>query len=200
MKSSPSRRGFLLAVLTGVCLLPSASIAAITVLGSGPDSSYLVLESPNLGVRTYEVHYTYNSGGSQDAYFLLSEVLSADPLLTAGIGNFGTPSAPNYFVNSFTFNSVTETSVSSPPYVPYWAQWVSGGQAGYPTALPVASGTWDYGSGISSPYRLIAPGSWDALYYSDGSTAPSVAPIPETSSALLAVLGSLVVFKRHRKN
>lgn len=198
MKSSPSRRGIFLAVLVGVCLLPSVSNAATTVVGSGPDSSFLVLQSPNLGVRTYQIHYTYTSGGSQDAYFLLSEVLFADRLLTAAIANFGMPSAPNYFVNSFTYNSITETSVSSSPYVPFWAQWVSGGQAGYPTASPVASGAWDFGSGISSPYRLIAPGSWDALYYSDGTTAPSVSPVPEMSSALLGVLGSLVIFRRRR--
>ena len=201
MKTSPSRRGIFLAVLAGLCLLPSVSNAAISVIGSGPDSSFLVLESPNLGVRTYEVHYTYNSGSAQDSYFLLNVVLSSDSLLTAAIGNFGTPSAPNYYVNSFTTNSITETSVSSPPYIPYWAQWVSGG-TGFQNpdysfnsgAAP--AGIWSSGYGIST--HLVTPGSWDALFYSDGNTQPSVAPIPETSSVLLGVLGVLVVFKRRR--
>ena len=201
MKSSPSRRGVILAVLAGVCLLPSVSTAAITVVGTGADSSFLVLESPNLGVRSYEVHYTYNSGSSQDTYFLLSVVLSADPLLTAGVGNFGTSSAPNYYVNSFTYNSVTETSVSAPPYIPYWAQWVSGGtgfqDSNYnydPGAAP--AGIWSSGYGIST--HLVAPGSWDALFYSDGNTQPSVVPVPETSSVMLGVVGVLVIFRRRR--
>lgn len=199
MKLSQSRRGFLLAVLAGACLLPSSvSTAATTVLGSGPDSSFMVLQSPNLGARTYEIKYTFSSGTSQDGYFLLSQVLASDPTLTAGIANYGTASNPNYFLNQFTYNSVTEVSVSSFPYAPYWAQWVSGGAAGYPSALPVAGGTWTSGSGMSAPYRFIAPGSWDAFYYSDGRTAPSISPVPETSSALLAVLGSMVIFRRRR--
>jgi len=201
MKSSPSRRGIFLAVLAGVCLLPSVSNAAITVVGSGADSSFLVLESPNLGVRSYEIHYTYNASSSQDTYFLLSVVLSSEPSLTAGIGNFGTSSAPNYYVNSFTYNSITETSVSSAPYVPYWAQWVAGG-AGFqnpdysfnPGAAP--TGSWSSGYGIST--HLVTPGSWDALFYSDGNTQPSVAPVPETSSVMLGMLAALVVFRRRR--
>ena len=204
MKLSQSRRGFLLAVVAGTCLFPSISHAANIVVGTGNDTSYLVLQSTNLGVRTYEIHYTYSSGTSQDGYFLLGQVLAGDSSIAVSLSDYGTPSSPNYIVDSFTFNSVTETGVFAPPYVPYWSHWVSGGEAGYPTASPIASGSWDYGSGISAPYRLIAPGSWDGLFYSDGSTAPSVAPsvapIPETSSALLAVLGSVVLFKRRRNS
>ena len=196
MKLSQSRRGFFLAVVAGICLFPSISKAANIIVGTGSDTSYLVLQSTNLGIRTYEVHYTYNSGTSQDGFTLLSQVLSADSFLTAGLVNFGSVLAPNYFVNSFTFSSITETSVSSSPYVPYWAHWVSGGEAGFPSASTVSAGTWSSGSGISSPYRFIAPGSWDALYYSDGSSLPSVAPIPEVSSTLLGVIGTLVIFRR----
>lgn len=198
MKPSQSRRGFFLAVVVaGACLLPSASRAA-TVVGTGPDTSYLVLESPNLGVRTYEIHYTYIPSQQQDGYFLLSQVLSFDNTLTVDLGNIGTVEEPNYYINSFTYNSVTELGESDPPYTPYWTQWVAGGEAGYPTASPVASGSWSFGSGISAPFRLIAPGSWDALYFSDGNSLPSVAPIPETSSLLLTLLGSLAVFQRRR--
>jgi hypothetical protein len=198
MKLHILRQGFLLAALVGPCLLSSAAKAATIVVGAGPDSSFLVLESPNLGARTYEVHYTYSSSASQDGYTLLSRVLLSDPTLTAGLVNYGTVLAPNYIVNSFTFNSITETSTASSPYVPSWAHWVSGGAAGYPSASPIASGTWDFGSGISSPYRLIAPGSWDALFYSNGSTLPSIAPIPEASSALFGIVGSLLLFRRRR--
>ncbi|MEX1116239.1 MAG: hypothetical protein WEB53_13380 [Akkermansiaceae bacterium] len=200
MKLNQTRRGFLLAVVAGACLFPSISNAANIIVGTGNDTSYFVLQSTNLGVRTYEVHYTYSPGTSQDGFFLLSQVLALDTSVIASLSNYGTLASPNYFVDSFMYSSVTETSVSSPPYVPYWAHWVSGGEAGFPSASPVASGAWSFGSGISAPYRLIAPGSWDALSYSDGSGAPSVAPIPETSSALLAIIGSLVIFKRRRNS
>ncbi len=198
MKLSQSQRGFLLVVLAGTCLLPSVSSAATTVVGTGPDTSYLVLESPNLGVRTYEIHYTYIPSQLQDGYFLLSQALAVDTAITVNLGNIGTMSDPNYYINSFTYQSVAELGNPDPPYTPYWTQWVAGGSAGYPTASPVASGSWSFGSGISAPFRLIAPGSWDALFFSDGNSVPSVAPIPETSSLLLTLLGSLVLFQRRR--
>jgi hypothetical protein len=197
MKSSPSRRGFLLAVLAGACLLPSVSSAAVTVIGSGPDSSFLVLQSPNLGLRTYEVHYTYNSG-NQDGYFLLSQVLGSDTSVTSGLTNYGSTLAPNFFTDNFTFGSVTETSAPWGEPGPAWSHWVSGGHAGYPTAAPITSGTWVLSSGMSAPYRLIAPGSWDAYYFSDGVATPGVSPVPETSSVVLGVLSSLLLLKRRR--
>jgi hypothetical protein len=199
MKPSKSRRGFLAVVIAGACLLPSVSSAATTVVGTGPDTSYFVLESPNLGIRTYEIHYTYNAGNPQDAFFLLNQVLAADLSVTASILNFGTPTEPNLFVNSFTFNLITETSASSSPFVPFWAHWVAGGEAGFPTAAPVTTSDWVAGSGISSPFRLIAPGSSDALYFSDGNTKPSISPIPEPSVALAALLGSFVWLASRRK-
>lgn len=198
MKISSSRRGFLLVVLAGSCLLPSISNAAITVVGSGPDSSFLVLQSPNLGIRTYEIQYTYNSGTPQDGYFLLSQVLGSETSITTALLNYGSPSSPNYITDSFRFNSITETSTPWPDPGPAWSHWVSGGQAGFPAAAPIASGTWQFGSGMSAPYRVIEPGSWDAFFYSDGMTAPGVSPVPETSSAMLGVLGALVIFRRRR--
>ena len=205
MKLSQSRRGFLAVVVAGACLLPTVSSAATIAVGSGPDSSFLVLESPNFGVRTYEVHYTYLPGQQQDGYFLLSQVLSFDSSITANLGNGGTAEVANYFINSFTYNSVIEEGAPDPPYTPYWVHWVSGGK-GFQDQPPTYSfnpgvpdpGIWTTGYGISAPFRLITPGSWDALYFSDGNSAPSIAPIPETSSILLALLGSLAIFKRSR--
>ena len=193
-------RGFLPATAAGFCLFSSATYAANILVGSGPDTSYFVLESPNIGSRTYEISYTYDASAMQDGFSMLDSLLGADAMLTADFANFGTAMDPNFFVNSFTFNAVTEVSVSSSPFVPYWAHWVSGGEAGFPTAAPVATETWSAGSGISSPYRLIVPGSWDALVYNDGVTAPSVAPIPEPSALLLVTAGSLVLLRRRRSN
>lgn len=189
MKLSQSRRGFLLAVLAGACLLPSVSSAANVIVGSGSDTSYLVLQSPNLGLRTYEIHYTYSSGTAQDGYFLLSQVLASESSLIANV-----PGGSNRFLDSITLNSVKEAFDGTN----YWAQWVSGGQSGFPSASPIPSGTWSFGSGMSAPYRLIVPGSWDAFYFSDGNSAPAISPVPETSSALLGLVGVLVILRRRR--
>lgn len=204
MKLSQSRRGFLLAVIAGACLIPSISHAANIIVGSGSDTSYLILESTNLGVRTYEVHYTYNASTPQDSAFLIAQAVAGDSALGVSYSDFPNDDFPvNLFVNYFSLNNVEEWGSSSPPWT-YWAHWVSGG-LGYqndetfdfnPDAPP--SGSWTLSFGIST--HRIEPGSSDALFLSDGNSAPSVAPIPETSSALLAVLGSVVIFKRRRKN
>lgn len=192
------RSGFLPAAAAGFCLLSSATHAANILVGSGADTSYFVLESPNLGSRTYEISYTYDAQAMQDGFTLLNSLLGADSMLTADLANFGTATEPNFFVNSFTFNSVSEVAASSGSFVPYWAHWVSGGEAGFPSATPVEEETWSVGSGISSPFRLIEPGSWDALVFSDGSSAPSVAPVPEPSALLLLATGALVFFRKRR--
>ncbi|MEO5917503.1 MAG: hypothetical protein ABIS50_24960 [Luteolibacter sp.] len=197
MKLSQSRRGFLAVVIAGACLLPSVSSAAITVIGSGPDSSYLILESPNLGIQTYEIHYTYNSLNPQDAWFLLSQVATEESYTVAKT-NYGSESEPNYYISSIN----GETGTSTFPYL-YWAHWVSGGLGfqgpgpdyNYDPGVPPLE-SWTAGYGVST--HLIAPGSSDALVYSDGSSQPSFAPIPETSSAVLGVLGSFVIFRRRR--
>lgn len=193
-------QGFLSAAVAGFCLLSSETHAANILVGSGPDTSFFVLESPNLGTRTYEISYTYDVMVMQDGFTLLSSLLSEDSTLTADIANFGSAIEPNFFVNAFTFNDVSEVAVSSSPFVPFWAHWVSGGEAGFPSADPVASGTWTVGSGISAPFRLIEPGSWDALVYSDGSVAPSVAPVPEPSALLMTLTGTLMLLRRRRTN
>jgi hypothetical protein len=200
MKTKSKRREILLTVLAGACLCIHHTEAANILVGAGSSTSYLVLQSPNLGVRTYEVRYEFNSGAPQDTYFLLTQVFASDPGYSSTIFNFGTALAPNYFVNSISYSSVTETGVSVAPFEPYWAHWVAGGEAGFPTSSLVAPATWSEGSGISSPYRKITPGSWDSLFYSDGRTAPSVVPVPETSSTLLLAAGMLLIVKRRRKH
>lgn len=202
MKLSQTRRRFLLAVIAGNCLFPSISHAANIVVGSGSDTSYLILESTNLGVRTYEVHYTYNSSLPTDAAFLLAQAKAGDATLDYTLLNYGSPSAPNYFLDTVSLSGTPEAGSSSPPWT-YWAHWVSGGR-GYQnpdyTFNPgaVSLGNWEIGFGISS--RTIQPGSTDALFLSDGNSSPSVAPVPETSSAVLVILSSVMIFKRRRNS
>lgn len=197
MKHHNRRSNILRTIVAGICLLPVISCAANIVIGTGNVSSYLVLESGNLGLRTYEVQYDSNSG-PHDAKFLIDMAIAADNTLTATFFNYGTVSNPNYFIDSIN----GEAGSSSPPWT-WWKQWVAGG-AGYENpdysfnpAEPTP-GTWTSGYGISAPNRLIAPGSWDALVLSDGSVLPSIAPVPEPSSLLLVSIAALGVFRRRR--
>ncbi len=186
-------RAFAAIVLTLILAVPGLSAAVIDI-GNGAQTYHFVLESPNIGVRQYAVHLD----GATDAYDLIYAVSAEDAAISMSITNWGSPTQPNYFVNSITYNGVTEANTTSSPWVPSWGHWVSGGQAGYPTASPVVSGTWSSGSGISSPYRLVELGSWDALVYGDSTTQPSVVPVPEPSVALLLGAGLLAIARRRR--
>jgi hypothetical protein len=177
--------------LIALLAVPGLSAAVIDI-GSGPQTYHFVLESPNIGLREYAVH----RDGATDAYDLLYTVLNDDPVITASLSNWGTPDQPNYFVNSITYNGVTEAATATT----WWGQWVSGGQAGWPTASPKPSGTWSGGSGISSPYRLVESGTWDALVYGDTTTQPSIVPVPELSVPVFLAAGMAVFGFRRRRS
>lgn len=190
-----------LAVILSGCLATPTTLGATIDIGSGPENSHFVLESPNLGIRTYQIHY--GDGGAPppsplDGYGLLSLILAFEPDLTATFFNFGTAESSNYIVNELTYKGVTETNNSTEPWVPSWTHWVAGGEAGFPSAEPIAGDSWLSGFGISAPYRLVASGSWDALVFADFTTPPSGRPIPEPQGLLLLVLGSLLLGGRRR--
>jgi hypothetical protein len=199
MKHRQTRRGSLLAALAGLCLHPAISHAAVLTVGTGNDTSFLVLESPNLGSRTYEIRYTYDSGLPQTAKFLIDQVLAAESTLTVAFLNFGTAESPNFFVDSVSLAGIPESGSFAPPWT-FWAHWVAGGlgfmDSGFnfqPGAPP--HNTWVSGFGIST--HTIAPGSWDALVLSDGNSPPAVA-IPEPASVLLVSLASGLLWIRRR--
>lgn len=184
--------------LASVLSLTGAAEAASIVLGSGSDSAFYVLESPNIGTRTYEIHFTHNEADPLDGWDLLQIVDSHESDLSLEAFNFGSEAAPNWIVNAITWMGITETANPEEPWVPSWTHWVSGGEAGFPTAGPIADGTWTSGSGLSSPFRVIEPGSWDALKFSDFTTQPTVAPVPEPSSMILAFFGVVFCIRRRR--
>jgi hypothetical protein len=193
MTSSSKRRGFLRAAAVGICLLHASAQASTILIGSGADSSFFLLESPNLGQRNYEIRYTHDPATPKDGAFLLQQIIASDSsVLIQAFGN------DNIFVDSIRFGGVTEQGLQLPPWEPFWAHWVAGGAAGFPAAEPIAGGVWAQGSGLSGPYRIIAPGSSDALKFSDYTTSPRSAPIPEPSAAMLAACAFLIVLKRRR--
>lgn len=193
MISSLKRRGFLRAAAAGICLLHAPVQASTILIGSGADSSFFLLESSNIGQRSYEIRYTYDAASPKDGAFLLQQIIASDSSVMMQV--FGND---NIYVDSISFGGVTEQGLQMPPWEPYWAHWVAGGGAGFPAAEPIADGVWTQGSGLSGPYRIIAPGSSDALKFSDFTTSPSRAPIPEPSSVLLAASACLVFLKRRR--
>lgn len=189
------------------CLLlalaaPTASAQILTgSVGTGDDISYLLIENIDFGPDplVYAYHYTYDSENLLDGYDLFSAVLGAfGPQLSAVLDNYGTVEFPNYFVDSITYDGLTLANTEWPDTGPYWAQWVSGGKAGYPTAIPIASGTWEYGSGLSATFRTLAPGSWDGYTYNSESIAPSISPVPEPTILVLLGIGGIALLLRRR--
>lgn len=191
-------RGLAAALLLVACLTSSRAQTITATYGSGADVSYLVFQATDFGPDPliYAYNYDYNPANPLDGYALLTAIFDADPLLSGSFLNYGTEEEPSYFLNSVTYDSITLVNTPEPAYQPYWSQWVSGGEAGYPTAVPVNFGTWSYGSGASAPFRYLAPGSWDGYIYNDGFTSPSVTPIPEPAAVILAGLGGVLVLLR----
>jgi PEP-CTERM motif len=188
-----SGRVFLAAVLSLFVVSHYAANGQIPI-GTGEDVSYAVIEAQQFGIPlVFAYHYTYDPAEPLDGYALLNAIDSADPALSFGFLNFGDDESPNYFLNSVTYGSTTLTSTPFPDVGPFWAQWVSGGTAGFPTAAPIELGVWTFGSGISSPYRTIEPGSSEGLVFNLGDTPPSISPVPEPQSSVLLLAGITVV-------
>jgi len=180
--------------------LTSASAQTITV-GSGTSTSYLVIEAADFGATplTFAYLYDYNPADPFDSYTMMAAIDTAVADLEFTYKNYGTPLEPNFILDAVTWQTVTLTNTPYPDFGPFWAQWVSGGQAGYPAAAPIASGVWGFGSGVSDPYRIVEPGSWDGFIFNDGSSAPSVTPVPEPGSAVLLIAGAGALFLRRRR-
>jgi hypothetical protein len=184
-----------------VAVFPTSGRAQI-VIGTGPDASYAVIDSFG-DPLIYEYRYNFDPSKPLDGYDLLTAIDSAVPELHLRFNNFGDDESPNYILDSITFGTETLTNTAFPNIGPFWAQWVSGGKAGFPTAEPIPADAWSFGSGVSSPYRSIAPGSSDGFVFNDGDTPPTVGPIPEPQSLGLLLAGITVVLwmlrRRHEE-
>ncbi len=192
MKMRVSQGRALLAGILSTFVVFHVSAKGQILIGTGEDVSYAVIEAAPFGPPlVYEYHYT--SSAPLDGYALFSAIDSAESDLSLSFLNFGSEESPNYFLNSITYGSTTVTSTPFPEIGPFWTQWVSGGEAGFPQASPIDSGVWSFGSGISAPYRAIGPESWDGFVFNMGDTPPSISPVPEPQTAVLLLAGITVV-------
>ena len=197
MKKIMHPRAALFAAILAV-VFPISGRAQI-VIGTGPDASYAVIQATGSSDQSftliYEYRYNYDPSKPLDGYDLLTAIDSALPELNLNFITFGEGST-NYFLNSVTYGTTTLTNTPGPAFAPFWAQWVHGGEAGYPTAEPIFSVNWSLGSGVSSPYRSIAPGSSDGFVFNDGNVPPTVSPLPEPRAVALLFGGTILLVIR----
>lgn len=192
------------ACLTGALVLVSANLnAAIITIGSGPDVSYFTLETPNIGLRQYAVRHNLADNTPAGGTFLLELIDAGDLDITFAINNFGGPDQPNEFFSSVTFNGVTESNDFSAGGSTF-SYWVAGGETGaaglgVPDPVPIPDDTWSLGAGLSVNFRLIEPGSNDALVFAPSQTEPSAAPIPEPSGIVLLSLATVLGCLKRRR-
>lgn len=193
----------LLIVLTCIIGFSSRTWGQIQI-GTGPDSSFLVIEATDFGTNplVFQWNYTYNASTPYTTADMLTAV---DTLSTLDL-NF-TILYSGTFLDAIEYQGITLTNEFIPPYSPFWAQWVSGGTSGSPlVAMP--SGTWSAGYGITN--RELAPGSWDGFIFNGEydsnppyaviSAPPSIVPVPEPSTLALIALAtiSLLLYGRKR--
>ncbi|HEY5811378.1 MAG TPA: hypothetical protein VIT23_01845 [Terrimicrobiaceae bacterium] len=191
-KSIHPARVFLAAIFSLSFALPASGNAI--VVGTGADASYAVFEAVEFGSpRIYEFRYNYDALNPLDAYAMLTAIDAEDSALSLSFINFGTEQSPSYFLDAVTLGSLKLENTDFPTIGPFWAQWVSGGEAGFIDIEPVAAGVWNFGSGISAPFRAIGPGSWDGFIFNLGVTAPETNPVapvgvPESASSIWLLL------------
>ncbi len=195
---------FMLVCMTMALTAASPLWAQWVPIGTGSDVSYMVIESPHNSEflstpLQFAIYYTFDPIQEYDSYWLLQQVIAFDPLFDVTFVNYGTDEEPSYFITSMTYDSITLVTTSWPDVGPYWQQWAAGGESGYPAAEPISDTSWSFGSGMSFPYRLIAPGSTDGWVYATAATAPTIDPVPEPSASLLVVLAGAALWRVRRR-
>lgn len=192
----------LLVILLAVASLSFTPASAQVLVGSGSNSSYLVIEAADFGAPlVYEFRYNYDPLSPLTTTDMLVAVDAADLDLSFELLYGGA------FLNSVTYLSLTLTNSVIEPYSPFWAQWVSGGESGDPLA-PMPDNVWSEGFGPMN--RTLEPGSWDGFIFNGEygpppnyaiiSAPPSVAPIPEPSTVLLIIVSAAGFFVWRKRN
>ena len=185
------------AVLTGVD-------PTIINVGTGADTSYLVIDESTLYSTPLEFayHYTYDSNNPLTGFELLTNVAANSSL---GVNTAYSVSVGGNYLISFAFSGNTVAGINAPDGSgTYWSYYLAVGLDGGTT--PLLTNQWNYANnGIDA--RTITPGSWDGWTISSYDAAyntidalPSVAPlaVPEPATLPLVFLSFAAVmsFKR----
>jgi hypothetical protein len=205
-----------LATLIFGLTLPASRAAVITKdYGSGPDTTYLLLQfAGSVDSVLYTYHFTYNAASHFTGAALFLALDSADAQLN--LTSFGTPSE-NFYVDQVAYDGYSEPTGNEDGTF-YWNYFVSGGlqQDVDPntfqlipnqfTAAP--DGVWS-GASVGGSNRIVEPGSWDAWVFGEYDenfnyigAQPGVAPVPEPSPLAMLTIGGLALglFLRRRRH
>ncbi len=184
--------------------------STVLVVGTGDDFSRVTFETPNLGVREYNVFYDFDPSILLGTADLLRIINTEDSFVMIDIMNSPLDNGdPNEFPLTVTFNGVIETNEPIGEDFFFFEQFVAGGQAGVlfdpvtytvsPNPQPISQNSFQGGPGSSAPFRIIEPGSTDVFVFGPGNGQPTVSPIPEPSSFFLLVFGGASLCFRRKK-
>ena len=211
--------GFFLLLILIAPIFPHHSQAAVLsgtspnyiAVGTGPDTSYLVIDESTLFAAplVFEYHYSNDPNNSLTGFDLL-EAIAADHTSGLGIGMTSTLWGNQLQAITYQGNTITAVNGSRIASGSYWSYYVAGGleNDGYST-IPDPT-QWSYAN-VGSDSRIISNGSIDgwtlASYVNFGynpsdsidvSPSVSIAAVPEIGSKALLVSGLLFLLVFYR--
>jgi hypothetical protein len=183
--------------------LPGGVLDVEYIAGTGSKTAYFVVDFAGNGGPKHAFGYRFDGTTSVVADGLLA--IDAAGGLNTTLSNFGSMSQPNYFIDTLTFGTATDTpnfSVDSR----YWHYWI-----GSYTQPNISWTESNYGiSGVDffsgNVVEFMQDNTFYAFYASANAVTPSVpiAPVPEPSTWLvlsgLAAVGYLCKCQRRVVN
>ena len=187
-------------------------------VGSGANSAVMIVDwqdGKNLPADTIGQAlawgYHWKSGETRTGMDMLVAIAGADPRFDLKLDNrgfgeivFGMYYDLNGNGGTYTFDPTFEEGTASDPADHFREGWVVNGFWGYLIGATLGANkpSWTV-SGSGSSSRALANGAWDAWVFSTDLAAfsipmpvPAAAVVPEPGSALLVMLGGVILLRR----